>query len=145
MSAESLPAWVEVGADALLTFGYRDESVEKVTVTKITPSGQVVLNGQSKGERRFMLRDFQKDGTAHKYVGGTFSTGSLDLYPLDHPRVPLLIAKQEYRQAWTRVQQTMNRLTDVERQQGDSEQYVDALIERLGRWRRAKENLAAMS
>src|SRR3546814_13757429 len=91
-----------------------------------------------------MLRDFQKDGTAHKYVGGTFSTGSLDLYPLNHPKVPLLLAKQEYTQAWSRVERTMNRLREAEtgRIQGDLEQYVDALIERLAAWRRAKANLS---
>lgn len=118
-----------------------------MSVTRVTPSGQVVVTGNSRGERRFLLRDFQKDGTAHKYVGGTFSTGSLDLYPLNHPRVPLLLAKQEYAQAWSRVERTMNRLREAEtgRIQGDSEQYVDALIERLSVWRRAKANLSALS
>lgn len=145
--SESLPAWVEVGAEALLTWGHRDENIERMSVTKITPTGQVVVTGNSRGERRFMLRDFLADGTAHKYVGGTFSTGSLDLYPLDHPKVPLLLAKQEYAQAWERVRRTMHRFEQAEtgRIEGDSEQYVDALIERLTAWRRAKANLSALS
>jgi hypothetical protein len=107
---EFLPGWVVVGAECLLTWGLRDEHVEKVTITKITPSGQVVLNGQSKGERRFMRRDFQSDGTAHKYVGGTFSTGSLDLYPMDHPKVPKLIAKGEEASIWSSVRLLMQRI-----------------------------------
>src|SRR3546814_11486989 len=66
-----------------------------MTVTKITPTGQVVLNGQSRGERRFMLRDFQKDGTGHRWISVGRMTGySLDLYPLDHPKVPKMRARQ---------------------------------------------------
>lgn len=147
MGDETLPAWVEVGAEALLVWGNRNEHIERMSVTRVTPSGQVVVTGNSRGERRFMLRDFLKDGTAHKYVGGTFSTGSLDLFPMSHPKVPLLLAQQEYAQAWAKVERSMSRLRDAEtgRIQGDSEQYVDALVERLGVWRRAKANLSALS
>src|SRR3546814_15904370 len=67
-----------------------------MTVTKITPTGQVVLNGQSRGERRFMLRDFQKDGTGHRWISDGRMTGySLDLYPMDHPKVPKMLARQQ--------------------------------------------------
>jgi hypothetical protein len=147
MSTESLPAWVEVGAEALLVWGHQDEHVERMSVTRVTPSGQVVVTGNSRGERRFMARDFQKDGTAHRYEGGTFAVGSRDLYPLAHPRVPLLLAKQEYRQAWSRVRRAMDRLEKAEtgREQGDSLQYAAALVDALTTWRRAKENLSAFS
>lgn len=101
---EFLPAWVVVGAEGLLTWGLRDEHVEKMTITKITPSGQVVLNGNSRGERRFMLRDFQSDGTAHRYEGGTFATGSRDLYPMDHPKVPEMLAQADERRTRRNVQ-----------------------------------------
>jgi hypothetical protein len=143
---EFLPAWVTVGAECLLVWGLRDENVERMSVTRITPSSQVVLNGNSRGERRFMLRDFQADGTAHRYEGGTFSTGSRDLYPLDHPKVPLLLAKQEYRQTWNRVLRNMDRLRKAEeRQEGEPVQYAAALETALVAWRRAKENLDAFS
>lgn len=145
--ARVLPEWVRPGAEALLVWGHQDEHIERMSVTKITPSGQVVVTGNSRGERRFMLRDFLDDGTAHRYEGGTFATGSRDLYPLDHPKVPLLIAKQEYRQAWNRVRRAMDRLEKAEtgREQGDSLQYAAALVDALTTWRRAKENLSAFS
>lgn len=145
--ARVLPEWVRPGAEALLVWGHRDENIERMSVTKITPTGQVVVTGNSRGERRFMLRDFLDDGTAHRYEGGTFSTGSRDLYPLDHPKVPLLLAKQEYRQAWHRVRRAMDRLEKAEtgREQGDSLQYAAALVDALTTWRRAKENLSAFS
>lgn len=145
--SERLPEWVEVGAEAILTWGLRGEHVERMSVTRVTPSGQVVVTGSSRGERRFMLRDFQKDGTAHRYVGGAFPASSLYLYPLSHPKVPLLIAKREYVQAWSRVERTMNRLREAEtgRTEGDPEQYVDALIEQLATWRQAKVNLSDLS
>lgn len=147
MTKEQLPAWVQVGAEAILAWGTRNEHVERMSVTRVTPSGQVVVTGNSRGERRFMLRDFQQDGTAHKYVGGTFSTGSLDLFPMDHPKVPRMLAQQEYALAWAKVERSMSRLREAEtgRVQGDSAQYADALIERLAAWRRAKENLSAFS
>lgn len=147
MGAEMLPAWVEVGAEAILAWGTRNEHIERMSVTRVTPSGQVVVTGNSRGERRFMLRDFQQDGTAHKYVGGTFSTGSLDLFPMDHPKVPRMLAQQEYALAWAKVERSMSRLRDAEtgRIQGDSEQYAAALTERLERWRQAKANLSALS
>lgn len=146
--ARVLPEWVRPGAEALLTWGLRDEHIERMSVTKITPTGQVVVTGNSRGERRFMLRDFLDDGTAHKYVNsGGFSMGSLDLYPMDHPKVPLLLAQQEHAQTWSRVDRAMTRLREAEtgRIKGDSQQYADALIERLAAWKRAKENLSAFS
>lgn len=148
MTKEQLPAWVEAGAEALLTWGYhREEHIERMKVIRVTPTGQVVLSGDSRGERRFMLRDFQDDGTAHRYEGGTFAVGSRDLYPMDHPKVPVLLAQQEYRLAWLKVERAMSRLRDAEngRTQGDSLQYAAALVERLTAWRRAKENLSALS
>src|SRR3546814_14053320 len=80
-----------------------------------------------------MARDCQKDGTAHRYEGGTFAVGSRDLYPLSHPKVPLLLAKQEYRQVWARVRRAMDRLEKAEtgREQGDSLQYAAALLAAL--------------
>lgn len=142
--SENLPEWVEVGAEALLIWGHRDEHVERMSVARITPSRQVVLTGNSRGERRFMLRDFQADGTAHRYEGGTFAVGSRDLYPMDHPKVPLLLAQQEYRQAWARVRRGMDRLEKAEgREGGDALQYAAALVDALTTWRRAKENLSA--
>lgn len=142
--SESLPAWVEVGAECLLTWGHRGETVERVSVTKITPSGQVVLNGNSKGERRFMLRDFQADGTAYRYLSQSWS--SINLYPLDHPKAPLLLAQQEYRQAWSRVRRAMDRLQKAEgREDGEPMQYASALTDALATWKRSKENLDALS
>lgn len=106
---EFLPGWVVVGAKGLLVWGLRDEHIEEMTITKITPSGQVVLNGNSRGERRFMLRDFLDDGTAHRYEGGTFATGSRDLYPMDHPKVPKLLAKGEETRTRRNVQSGISR------------------------------------
>lgn len=140
MTKDNLPAWVEVGAEALLVWGYRDEHVERMTVTRITPTGQVVLNGNSRGERRFMARDFQKDGTAHRYEGGTFAVGSRDLYPLNHPKVPLLLAQQEANRAWARVRRDMGAL-----ERGKTLNDAAALVQSLTTWRRAKENLSAFS
>lgn len=107
--ARILPEWVRPGAEALLVWGVRDEHIERMSVTKITPSGQVVLNGNSRGERRFMLRDFLDDGTAHRYEGGTFATGSRDLYPMDHPKVPKLLAKGEETRTRRNVQSGISR------------------------------------
>lgn len=140
--ARILPEWVRPGAEALLVWGVRDEHIERMSVTKITPSGQVVLNGNSRGERRFMLRDFLDDGTAHRYEGGTFATGSRDLYPMDHPKVPRLLAQQEYRQAWGLVRRGMDRLEKAEgREGGDALQYASALVDALTAWRSAKQRL----
>jgi hypothetical protein len=140
--AEFLPAWVVVGAECLLTWGIRDEHVEKMTVTKITPTSQVVLNGNSKGERRFMLRDFNADGHAHKWpsAGATFSTGSLDLYPMDHEKVPRILAQWERNRAWGRVRAAIDRL---ERTKTVADGAV--LVDTLSVWRRAEDNLSALS
>src|SRR5690606_14444954 len=134
MTKDNLPAWVEEGAEALLVWGYRDEHVKRMTVTRITPTGQVVLNGGSPGECRFMLRDFQDDGTAHRYEGGTFASGARDLYPLNHPKVPLLLAQQEANQTWARVRRDIEVL-----EKGKTLNDAAALVQSLAAWRRAKE------
>ena len=144
-----LPEWVRPGAEALLVWGSRNEHVERVSVTRITPSGQVVVTGNSRGERRFMMRDFLADGTAQRYEGGP-SAGFASiryLYPLDNPRVPWLLAQEEYRVAWNRVRRGMDRLQKAEEREGlgDPLQYAAALVDALNAWRRAKENLAALS
>lgn len=145
MTKDNLPAWVEEGAEALLVWGYRDEHIKQMTVTRITPTGQVVLNGGSPGERRFMLRDFRDDGTAHRYEGGTFASGARDLYPMDHPKVPLLLAKRDHQRAWATVKARMDRLERAEtgRSDGDALQRAVELTEALDAWRRAKEALQA--
>lgn len=139
MSAEGLPAWVEVGAHALVTWGIRDEYVDKVVVTKITPSGQVVVNGGQRNERRFMRQNFQKDGTAHQWARGTFGT-AYDLYSVEHEKAPRILAQQEHNQAWNRVRRDMEAL-----ERGKTLNDAAALVQSLSTWRRAKENLSAMS
>lgn len=135
---ESLPTWVEVGAEALLVWGRLDENIDKVVVTKITPSGQVVVSDGGRGERRFMLRDFQKDGTAHKYLAGSYS--SIDLYPRDHEKAPLMLARQEERRMWNRVRRDIGVL-----ERSATLNDAAALEQSLTSWRRAKENLSAFS
>jgi hypothetical protein len=139
MSAASLPAWVEVGAPALVTWGIRDEHVEKVVVTKITPTGQVVTNGGQRNERRFMARDFRPDGTAHKWSTGTFGT-AYDLFPVDHEKAPLILAQQEVNQTWGRVRRDIDVL-----EKAKTLNDAAALVQSLSNWRRAKENLDALS
>lgn len=139
--SENLPAWVEVGAETLLVWGRREEHVERMSVTRVTPSGRVVVTGNSRGERRFMLRDFQADGMAHRYEGGTLGY-SQDLYPMHHPKVPRLLAQQEYKQAWARVRRGMDRLEKTEgREGGDALQYASELVEALTAWRSAKQRM----
>jgi hypothetical protein len=138
MSAASLPAWVEVGAPCLLVWGRTDENVDKMVVTKITPSGQVVVSDGGRGERRFMLRDFLPNGTAHKYLPGSYS--SIDLYSVDHEKAPRLIAQQEERRAWAAVRKGIDR---VERSQDvDEARHLEAA---LAAWRGKKDNLSALS
>lgn len=135
-----LPEWVRPGAECLLVWGLRDEHVERMSVTRVTPSGQVVVTGNSRGEHRFMLRDFLDDGTAHRYEGGTFSTASRDLYPLDHPKVPRLLAQQEEQQKWNRVRTAMDRL-----EKGRALSDAAVLAHAMTEWKRTKENLDALS
>lgn len=139
MGAETLPAWVEVGAHALVTWGLRDEYVTKVVVTKITPSGQVVLNGGQQNERRFMARDFKADGTAQRWGSGTFAS-SYDLYSIDHEKAPRILAQQEQNQAWNRVRRDMDVL-----EKSKTLNDAAALVQSLTAWRRAVENLSALS
>ena len=133
-----LPEWVRPGAEALLMWGNRYEHVERVSVTRITPSGQVVVSDGGRGERRFMLRDFLPNGTAHKYLSGSYS--SIDLYPIDHEKAPLLIAQKEESQAWNRVRRDIGVL-----EKAKTLNDAAALVQSLSNWRRAKENLAALS
>lgn len=136
--SESLPAWVEVGARCLLVWGRSDENVDQMQVTKITPSGQVVVSDGGRGERRFMLRDFLPNGTAHKYLSGSYS--SIDLYSVDHEKAPLLLARQEERMMWGRVRRDMDRLS-----RSGELSVAATLVQALSDWRRAKENLSALS
>lgn len=139
MTKEQLPAWVEVGAHALVTWGIRDEYVDKVVVTKITPSGQVVLNGGKQNERRFMLRDFKADGTAHRWGTGTFGT-AYDLYSIEHEKAPRILAQKERNQTWNRVRRDMDVL-----ERSKTLNDAAALVQSLSAWRRAEENLSALS
>lgn len=142
---EKLPAWVVVGAEALLVWGYQDESIERVSVIRVTPSGQVVVAGNSEYERRFMLRDFSADGTAHRYSGGSFGH-SQRLIPLGDERAPRLLARGEGQAAWNRVRRSMDRFQAAEeRGTGDPMQCATVLADALTAWRRARENLNALS
>src|SRR5690606_20987049 len=142
MTTANLPDWIELDAPCLVVWGNARQHIKTALVVRITPTGQVVVH-DGRDERRFMLRDFQDDGTARAYI--TASYASVELYPTHHPKAPLLLAMRDHQRAWATVKARMDRLERAEtgRSDGDALQRAVELTEALDAWRRAKEALQA--
>jgi hypothetical protein len=81
-----LPDWVRPGAKAAFINEpiHNDSTVKMVTIARITPSGQVVLDG---APERFRPADFGGDVGRRSLSSGRWYYGSIELVPLDHPKV----------------------------------------------------------
>lgn len=138
--SENLPDWAVVDAEVVFVTsptGTVRNIVTKATITKITPTGQIVT---SASELRFKPRDYEaKRNRFYRYRSeGRMSYGSISLYPSSHPRVPRMLAEAERDEAWANVRR---RMYEMERRGTANVVKSRVLRAALESWERAVERM----